>query len=48
MNNSLLLNANTNHGISIYATDKNADILTCIVAGCLILLTIIVVVKILR
>ncbi len=48
MENSILLNASYSNGLSIYATEKNADLLTGVVAGCLIVLTIVVAVKILK
>jgi hypothetical protein len=46
-NNDVLLNVN-NYGMSYYATGKNADILTSVVAGCLIILTFTIAIKILR
>ena len=48
MNNYLLLNLNPAHGITIHATDELAEILTAIVAACLVALTVAMIARMLR
>ncbi len=48
MNKSLLINVQPQRGVTLFATNETAEILTAVVAVCLIALTIAVIAKMLK